>query len=201
MRVLIAEDDAASRTLLAALLHSSGHVVEPAVDGAEAWAALQRPDAPRLAVLDWEMPGMDGVEVCRRVRALGAEEPPYLILLTARDRTEDVVQGLNAGANDYLVKPFEQAELRARIDVGCRVVELQGQLAGMVRELREALSQVRTLRGIVPICAACKKIRDDKGYWEQVEVYVRDHSEAEFSHSMCPDCMKKWYPGFVDKEG
>jgi sigma-B regulation protein RsbU (phosphoserine phosphatase) len=191
MQILIAEDDFVSRMMLTDLLKKKGHEVMVTVDGAEAWDALRKPDAPALAVLDWMMPEMDGVEVVRRVRAMQTDRPPYIILLTAKGEKADIIAGLDVGANDYLAKPFDPGELRARIDVGRRMVEMQDILAAKVEELRQALDQIKTLRGIVPICANCKKIRDDRGYWNQVEVYVRDHTEAEFTHALCPECMKK----------
>ena len=144
------------------------------------------------------MPGIDGPEVVRRVRALQTERSPYIMMLTAKGDRADIIAGLDAGANDYLAKPFHLGELRARVKVGCRLVETQDALAAKVEELRQALDQVKTLRGIVPICANCKKIRDDQGYWSEVEVYVRDHTEADFSHGICPHCMEKLYPEFTD---
>lgn len=197
MRILIAEDDLTSRTVLSAVLKKQGHEVTTTVNGAEAWQALQMPDAPTLAILDWMMPEMDGLEVVRRVRTLQTDRPPYIIMLTAKGEKADIIAGLDAGANDYLTKPFNIGELRARIEVGCRMVEMQDALAAKIQELRQAFDQIKTLRGIVPICANCKKIRDDRGYWNQVEVYVRDHTEAEFSHSICPECVKKLYPQFA----
>lgn len=109
-----------------------------------------------------------------------------------------IIEGLQAGADDYLVKPWDPGELRARIEVGCRMLNLQGRLAEKIRELQEALDQVRTLEGILPICSHCKKIRDDRNYWRQVEEYVASHSEAKFSHSICPECMRKYYPDFAE---
>jgi DNA-binding response OmpR family regulator len=123
MRVLIAEDDPISRRLLEATLERWGYEVLVTADGAEAWQALQRPYAPPLAILDWMMPGLDGVEVCRKVRAGGSPTPPYLILLTAKGRREDAVAGLEAGADDYVTKPFDRKELRARVRVGARLIE------------------------------------------------------------------------------
>jgi response regulator RpfG family c-di-GMP phosphodiesterase len=110
-----------------------------------------------------------------------------------RTDKEDIVAGLQAGANDYLVKPFHVEELRARIEVGRRVVELQASMVERMQQLQQAMNEIRTLRGIIPICAHCKKIRDDQGYWKQVEVYVRDHTEANFSHGICPACLKEQF--------
>jgi phosphoserine phosphatase RsbU/P len=195
--ILIAEDDVTSRTLLAAVLRKGGHEVVAACDGAEAWDVLRQPDAPRIAILDWMMPRMDGLEVVRQVRAVDTERPPYIIMLTTRNEKNDIIEGLRAGADDYLIKPWDAEELHARIEVGCRMVSLQNRLADKVQELQEALDQVKMLEGILPICSFCKKIRDDQNYWRQVEDYVGSHSEAKFSHSICPQCMRKHYPEFA----
>ncbi len=192
MQILIAEDDAVSRTLLAATLERFGHDVTEVADGAAALAALQAPQAPKLAVLDWMMPGMDGVDVCREFRRASPLRNTYLILLTARTDREDVVGGLGSGANDYLTKPFDHGELRARIAVGARVVELQDLLARRVGELEEALSQVKRLTGLLPICSYCKNVRDDRNYWQQVEAYVSAHSDVQFSHGICPKCYDRF---------
>jgi DNA-binding response OmpR family regulator len=201
MHILIAEDDFTSRTVLVGVLKKEGHEVTAMVNGAEAWQALQQPDAPPLAILDWMMPEMNGLEVVRRVRGLPTNRPPHLIMLTTKSEKDDIIAGLEAGANDYLAKPFHVGELRARVEVGRRMVEMQAALADKIEELRQAFDQIKTLRGIVPICAGCKQIRDDRGYWNQVEVYVRDHTEAQFSHGICPDCMKKLYPNYQQVHG
>ena len=191
MKVLIAEDDSISRLMLQSMLVEWGYEVIAVADGVEAWRTLQSPDAPRLAVLDWVMPGMDGVEVCRRVRARPTQDPVHLILLTSRDEKADIVAGLKGGASDYVTKPFDRDELQARIQVGRTVVELQQSLAARVRELEEALTQVKQLQGLLPICCYCKKIRDDKNYWQQVEEYLGHHSALQFSHGICPHCWEK----------
>jgi phosphoserine phosphatase RsbU/P len=188
MRILIAEDDAVSRRLLEATLRRWGHAVVTTCDGAQAWEEMRKEDAPLVAILDVEMPGVGGVELCRRVRALRRAVAPYLILLTARGGKRNVVAGLEAGANDYVVKPFDPSELRARVNTGVRMLELQTSLAERVRELEEALSQVKQLQGLLPICSYCKSIRDDGNYWRQVESYIAEHSGVRFSHSICPDC-------------
>lgn len=200
MRILIAEDDATSRAVLTAVLSRDGYDVTETADGAQAWQELQQPSAPPLGILDLMMPKLDGLEVVRRVRALPTQWPPYLIMLTTKSDKVDVIAGLEAGANDYLSKPFDPGELRARVEVGRRMIEMQIALAAKVEELKLAVEQVKTLRGIVPICASCKNVRDDQGYWSRVESYVRDHTEAEFSHAVCPDCMKKLYPRFVEND-
>jgi sigma-B regulation protein RsbU (phosphoserine phosphatase) len=200
MRILIAEDDYTSRVILTGVLRKCGHEIVTTRDGAEAWRAMQQPDAPPLAIFDWMMPEMDGPEIVRRVRVLQTERPPYIILLTAKGEKSDIIAGLEAGANDYLAKPFDPGELLARVEVGRLMIKMQDDLAVKIEELRLALDQIKTLRGILPICANCKKIRDDQGYWSQVEVYVRDHTEAEFSHSICPECIKKLYPELADEK-
>ena len=191
MKVLIAEDDMVSRRLLEATLIKWGYEVVVACDGIAAWELLQSGEPPPLAILDWMMPGLDGLQLCRKIRGIATPTPPYLILLTAKGRREDIIIGLQAGANDYVTKPFDHEELRARIQVGVRIVELQQSLADRVRALEEALASVKQLQGLLPICSYCKKIRDDQNYWQQVENYISEHSEAQFSHSICPDCYER----------
>ncbi len=188
MKVLIAEDDTVSRRLLEATLSMFGFEMVLAADGAQAWAVLQGEDPPSLAILDWMMPELDGVEICRRVRQLPTATPPYLILLTAKSEKTDVVIGLDAGANDYLTKPFDRSELRARIRVGTHVLELQQTLVRRVRELEDALSQLKQLQGLLPICSYCNKVRDEQNYWQRVESYLSEHAQVVLSHGICPDC-------------
>jgi len=199
MKILIAEDDLTSQLMIKAIVAKAGY--EPVVtgNGRSAYEILIKPDAPRLAVLDWMMPGLDGVEVCRKVRELKSDQPVYIILLTSRDNKKDIIHGLQSGANDYIVKPYDVEELQVRIGVGRKVVELQASLAGRITELQSALAQIKTLRGLLPICMYCKKIRDDGQYWQQVENYVTTHTEAQFSHSICPDCYRKFIQPELDK--
>lgn len=191
MKILIAEDDPVSCRILERSLASWGHEVLVATNGQLAWDVLREPDAPSLAILDIMMPEIDGCEVCRRVRELSLPIPPYVILLSAMSTKEDVVRGLQAGANDYLTKPFHREELRVRVEVGVQMIELQRVLADRVQELEQALSQVKQLQGLLPICSYCKKIRDDKNYWQRVDTYVSDRTDVEFSHGICPDCFDR----------
>jgi len=191
VRILIAEDDAVSRKILEAKLAKWGYSVVVTCDGNQAWHFLKQQDAPELAILDWMMPGMDGPEVCRMLRTLSKPDPTYVLLLTARDRREDILEGLQAGADDYVIKPFDPDELQARVQVGVRIVSLQRALAERVRELEAALSQVKRLQGLLPICSYCKKIRNDQNYWQQVDGYLSEHSGARFTHGICPECFEK----------
>jgi len=190
VRILIAEDDAVSRRILETYLRNWGYEVVTTLDGDEAWRAMSEPNAPNLAILDIMMPGIDGLEICRRLRQLSGAITPYIILLTAKHGASEIVKGIEAGADDYLTKPYDRSELRARVQVGVRIVELQNKLAVRVKELEGALEHVKLLQGILPICSYCKKIRGDQDYWQTVESYVADHSEAEFSHGICPTCYE-----------
>jgi CheY-like chemotaxis protein len=134
------------------------------------------------------MPEMDGVEVCRRARTMLGQVQLYIILLTALDSEDDIVTGLEAGADDYVTKPFDHRELHARIDVGKRILDLQSDLSNRIRELEASIAREKTLQGLLPICSYCKKVRDDQNYWQQVEGYIEDHADVSFSHGICPDC-------------
>jgi len=147
MKILIAEDDLTTRSILRAVLMKWGYDVEAVNDGNEALAALLREDPPKLAVLDWMMPGISGVEICARLRAEDNPLPPYLILLTARDKKEDIVKGLQSGANDYILKPFDNEELRARLRVGERMIDLQDKLFQSI-EQQKKLALTDPLTGI-----------------------------------------------------
>ncbi len=194
MRVLIAEDDKTSRKLIEATLARDGYEVISASDGDEAWERLHDEDAPRLAILDWMMPGRDGIEICRNLRQETRASYVYLLLVTTRTRTEDIIQGLDAGADDYLTKPYDPQELRCRIQSGVRILRLEEAFAGKVKELSVALSHVKQLQGLLPICMFCKKIRDDSDTWHRLETYIERNSEALFSHSLCGDCRLQHYP-------
>jgi DNA-binding response OmpR family regulator len=189
-KILIAEDDEISRRLLEHTLSRWGYEITVTKDGTEAWSAFTAEDSPNIAILDWMMPGIDGVEICRRVREMPRVTSPYIILLTAKGSKEDIVTGLEAGANDYITKPFDRSELRARVQVAETVVNLQEALTERVKDLEEALAQVKVLQGILPICSYCKNIRDDQNYWQSVENYISEHSETRFSHGICPPCYE-----------
>ena len=199
MKILIADDDAVSRRLLEATLDGWGYEVVTATGGAAAWKMLSKPDAPHLAILDWMMPDLDGLEVCRRVRDLPGGDRLYVLVLTAKTQKEDVVAGLQSGADDYVLKPFHLDELKARVAVGRRIVELQDNLADRILALESALAEVKQLRGLLPICSYCKRIREGEEYSKSVEEYLTEHSEAQFSHGVCSDCFEKFVKPDLDR--
>lgn len=199
MKVLAADDDRICCTLLDDLLQRWGYETVLAHNGNEAWDILQDDNPPSLAILDWIMPGMDGTEVCRKARDTERLKGIHLIILTAKGHRDDIVAGLQAGANDYITKPFNKEELRIRLEVGRRVVELQSELAVRVRELEDCLAHIKTLQGIVPICSYCKKIRDDQSYWQQVESYISKYTNVQFSHGVCPECWEKHMQPQLDR--
>jgi phosphoserine phosphatase RsbU/P len=197
MKILLAEDEPVTRERLTALLAGWGYDVVSASDGAVAWEELQHEDAPILMLSDVQMPGMTGDELCRRVRAELPHRGIYIVLLTSAKITRaDLVSGLLSGADDYLVKPCDSAELQARLKVGERVIGLQDELRHRVSDLEEALGQIKQLQGLLPICMFCKKVRDDQNYWHNVESYLSTRTDATFSHGICPACkdqqMESW---------
>jgi CheY-like chemotaxis protein len=188
MRILIADDDPHTYSLLKSMLIQWGYDVVLAKNGKEALEILQQDDPPPLAILDRLMPGIDGATLCRKVRENPNARPNYLILLTGMSDQQDIVEGLRAGADDYVTKPFNVDELQARVQIGVRMIELQSVLMERVEQLETALSHIKRLQGLLPICSYCKRIRDDQKYWQEIELYISEHSDAEFSHVICPDC-------------
>jgi phosphoserine phosphatase RsbU/P len=177
VKILAVEDDAVARAVLRQALRKLGHEVVEATDGAEAWKRLAK-DPMRVVVADWAMPVMDGLELCRKIRGATGADYTYFILLTARDATgENQQAAADAGVDDFLTKPLNFEELWNRLRVAERI-------------LRYA-TQVRQLEEMLPICSYCKKIRDDKNYWQQIEGYINQHTGTEFSHSICPDCYQR----------
>lgn len=194
MRILVAEDDSVTRRILEFTLFRLGWEVITAADGTAAWRVLETlkgKNAPELVLLDWMMPGIDGIEICRKLRSTPGFELIYIILLTSRGEKDDLATGLAAGANDYITKPFEPVELESRVRVGERMVRLQTSLATRVAELENTLSHVKRLQGLLPICSYCKKVRNEINYWQQVDSYLSSHSDVELTHSLCPDCFAR----------
>lgn len=191
-KILIAEDDAGARRLLITALMDFGYDVIATTNGEEALQELIQPDAPRIALLDWGMPKVTGIEVSEQIRARTDLPYIYILLLTGNASSDYAATGLAAGADDFVSKPYDLQELQARIKVGERIIALQQDLATKVTELELALVQVKQLKELLPICMFCKKIRDDNDYWHQIEVYIHERTGTDFSHGICPDCVKDW---------
>lgn len=202
MRILVAEDDSMTRLALVKNLEKWGYETVPVSDGDRAFEMLTAEAPPRLALLDWLMPGMEGIEICRKLKDLRDEPFIYTILLTIKNEKSDIVHALDNGACDFLSKPVHTGELRSRIAVGLRLVsakenliEVNTELAEKNRALEKAFSEIKLLRGILPVCSQCRRIRNEDGEWDDLAAYVQKHSEAEFTHGLCPTCAKELYPG------
>ena len=188
--VLVADDDPVQRHLIATSLKAWGFRPVVCEAGGEAWRILDSENSPPLAILDWMMPGLEGIEICRRLKAREPVKLSYVILLTARGEQANIVEGLRAGADDYVLKPFHPEEFHARVRNGARIIGLQRNLTERIEELQEALANVKRLQGLLPICTYCKKIRNDGDYWTQVEAYFAEHADVRFSHGICPSCYE-----------
>lgn len=182
MKILAVEDDGASRRLVERMLQNWGHEVTVCENGREAFDLFSAGKFD-VVVSDWMMPEADGLDLCRKIRALKRQEYCYFILVTARSRQENLKEGMEAGADDYLTKPVESIELKLRLQVAQRIISLT--------------SDVRMLRGLLPMCAWCKSIRDDHNLWESIEKYIEGHSWAELTHAICPRCLEKQMAGLT----
>ncbi len=191
IRVLIVEDDSLVSEMIQGLLESMWYIVAGrAMNGLQAIEMTQstRPD---VVLMDIELPDIDGIEAARRIYE---SCPTPVVVLTAYDTPELVERASAAGVGAYLLKPPDAHEMDRAIAIAmARFGDLM-ELRRLNAELQDTLAKIKTLSGLLPLCSSCKKIRDDDGYWHQVEVYIRDHSEAEFSHGLCPECAKKLYP-------
>ena len=178
------DDNPENLQLLGAILEQEGYFTAFAVNGNEALHFVTS-EIPDLILLDIMMPGDDGYTVCRKLRERHDTKMVPIIFLTARTESTDIVRGFDAGGVDYVTKPFNQAELLARVKTHL--------------DLKKAREEIRTLRGLLPTCAWCRRIRNENGEWESIEKYVQEHTEADFSHGMCPDCLKEKFPGIAER--
>ncbi len=193
MKILLVDDLEENISALVIALESEGFILEMASSGEEALQIVES-FLPDLILLDIRMGGMDGIETCRQLKKRDVTNDIPVIFLTVSKETKDIDQGFLCGGVDYISKPFRQEEVCARVRTHLHLRVLMKRQEQLIIELQEALEKVKVLSGLLPICASCKDIRDDRGYWKQVEVYIQDHSEAAFTHSICPDCTKRLYP-------
>ncbi len=177
--VLIIEDNMQYIHALKNILQKNGYLTTTSTTGIEGLHKAKKV-LPDLILLDVMLPDLEGYAVCERLKEDSNTRDIPVIFITIRTEVDDIVRGFDSGAVDYISKPFNAAELLARVRTHI--------------ELKRAKEEIKTLRGIVPICANCKRIRNDSGFWEQVEIYIESHTDAMFSHSICPECVKELYP-------
>ncbi len=205
--ILIVDDIGKNIQVLASILVKEDYAISYATNGNQA-LEMVKDENYDLILLDIMMPGMDGFEVCKHIKQLPDKDDIPIIFLTARSEKQDIAFGFKSGAVDYITKPFNSAELKARVETHLQLKKAKDRIAGqndqlkknnedlekLNQELQALLKQIQTLEGIIPICSYCKNIRDDEGYWKRIEEYMTKHSRAKFSHGICPDCMKKHFP-------
>ncbi|MCP4690751.1 MAG: response regulator [Desulfobacterales bacterium] len=190
-KILIVDDIKSNMLMLDVVLKNNYEILyEKTGEEALRRVKTSRPD---LILLDIMLPGMDGYEVCGRLKNNEQTRDIPVIFISALGELENVIKGFSAGGVDYIIKPFQEKEVLARVETHLTLRRLQRRLEEQNNELQEALDTVKTLKGLLPICSSCKKIRDDKGYWNQIESYISKHSDAFFSHGICPDCMRRLY--------
>ena len=177
MKILVAEDDGVARLILTKRLQKMGHDVIVTEEGGEAWDAFHT-GRPQIVITDLEMPKIDGLQLCQKIRAEQQEKYVYIIILTAREGKKAYIEGLDAGADDFMHKPVDMDELAARLRVAARILSMQ--------------TEMHQLEGLLPICSYCKKIRDENDSWMPIEGYISTRTEATFSHGACPSCVEKY---------
>ena len=214
--ILIVDDEPENLKSIVHFIEASKQPYElyQALNG-EAALEIAKAKSPDLVICDWDMPHMDGLELIRNLKAHeSTREIPVIMFTGVMTTSEHLEMALVAGAVDYIRKPLDQIELLARVrtvlqlsdsfkkikEQKQKLLDKNQELRKNQAELREALDNIKTLRGFIPICAHCKKVRDDEGFWKQVELYITQHSEAKFSHGICPDCAKKNYPDYFGED-
>lgn len=196
--VLIVDDVPKNLQVLGNILRKENYNIAAATSGKQALDMVDK-ILPDLILLDIMMPDIDGFEVCEKLKSAPRVKDIPVIFLTAKTSTEDIVKGFEVGAVDYLTKPFNSAELLARANTHIELKQARDIERELIAKLKDALTKVKQLSGLVPICSRCKKIRDDEGYWQRVEEYLEMHSEAQLTHSLCPECVIKLFPEMSDE--
>jgi len=192
--VLVVDDDPDILFATERIIMKAGYSTIKASSAAECKKLMQE-NFPDLILLDVVLPDMEGTELCREIKSDPHYEGTYIILLCGKRTTTDEQSiGLDFGADGYIARPISNRELLARVDSMVRIISAERERDQLILRLHEAMAKIKTLSGLLPICMHCKKIRDDKGYWNQLEAYIHENSDAKFTHSICRDCAEKYYP-------
>ena len=197
--ILVVDDNPDNLRLLASILSEHYYKVRLAPNGERALATIRK-EAPGLILLDIMMPVVDGFEVCKRLKQDKKTAGIPIVFISALNETVEKVKAFSLGGVDYITKPFKSEEVLARVKTHLTLRFLQLELEEKNAELQKAMDEIKTLRGFIPICASCKRIRNDEGYWEQIESYISSHSDAKFSHGCCEECARKLYPELLDDD-
>ncbi len=191
MKILLVEDDKILRKILKEEIknHFKFEIVETE-RGIKA-INFEKDEEVKIVPLDWELPDIDGIRVWNFLRKINRKTYPYIIMLTGKNKKEDIILGLNQGTDDYIGKPFDLKEMIARIKVGKRTISILDVLREKIDALENSLKEINILKGLLPICSYCKSIMVDEDYWEKLEDYLLKNTEVKLSHGVCPECYSK----------
>ncbi len=194
IEILVVDDDPDILFATARVVRKAGYPVVEASSGGECLQKI-RESKPDILLLDVLLPDAEGPDICRRIKGDADLKSIYVILISGvRTASDDQADGLDGGADGYIARPISNRELVARVRAMERILTAERERDRLIVRLQDALAKVKTLSGMLPLCSYCKNIRDDEGYWNQIEAYIAKHSDAEFSHSICPDCAEKHFP-------
>jgi DNA-binding response OmpR family regulator len=194
IKILIVDDDPDVRSATSRVAEKAGYSVLEAATGEDALKTARK-EKPDIILLDVVLPDVSGTDLCRQIKADDYFKGTFIIMTSGfKTSSGEQAQGLDDGADGYIARPVSNRELTARINAMVRIMTAERERDHLIGELRQALSKIKQLSGLLPICMHCKKIRDSKGYWNQLEAYIQENTDAEFSHSICRQCAQKHYP-------
>ena len=194
INILIVDDDPEVLFATVRIIEAEGYKAKSASSGSEC-RTLAGEYHPDLILMDVVLPDIEGTELCRELKSDPDLKDTYIILISGMKKTSiEQASGLDVGADGYIARPISNQELKARVNAMVRIIKAERERDRLIIELREALKHIKRLSGLLPLCSHCKQVRDDKGYWNQIDAYLQEHSDVDISHSICPDCAKKYYP-------
>lgn len=199
IHILVVDDDPDILFATARLMKKEGFIVTTATNGKECFKQVHD-NKPDIILLDVELPDMLGTDICSKIKSDSRLNKIYIMMLSGNCTSSgQQADGLDKGADGYIARPVSNRELRARVHSMVRLVHSERKCDQYILELEQALEKVKLLSGIIPICMHCKQIRDDKGYWDELEIFIEKHSEAQFSHGICEKCVSKHFPELDDE--